>query len=57
MALKTMAGRLNLRPDAFKTFAKRHGLKKINRQLWQVRLDGMPMTTRAKLEKGLPDKN
>jgi len=57
MALKQMAGRLNLRPDAFKTFAGRHGLRKINRQLWQVRLDGMDGATRQKLEKGRPGKS
>jgi len=35
----------------FKTFAKPHGLKQLNRQLWQIRLDGMDKTTRARLEK------
>ena len=36
----------------FNTFAKQHGLHKAgNRQLWQIRLDGMDKTTRQKLEK------
>ena len=36
----------------FNTFAKVYGLYKVgNRQLWQIRLDGMDKNTRQKLEK------
>ena len=34
----------------FDTFAEQHGIKKIGRQLWQIRLDAMDKTTRKKLE-------
>ena len=34
----------------FDTFAEQHGIRKIGRQLWQIRLDAMDKTTRKKLE-------
>jgi hypothetical protein len=35
----------------FNSFAKRHGIKKINRKLWQLRLNDLSSREREKLEK------
>lgn len=44
--------RLKMKPTAFNTFAKHHGLKQYNRQLWQIRLDAMDTSTRRRIETG-----
>jgi hypothetical protein len=44
--------RLKLKPRAFATFAQGHGLKRIGRQLWQIRLNAMDAATRRMIEKG-----
>lgn len=42
----------NMAKDKFESFAAQHGLKKINRQLYQIRLDKMDARTRRRLETG-----
>ena len=44
--------RLKLKPGSFATFAKSHELKRLSRQLWQIRLDRMDASTRRKIETG-----
>lgn len=44
--------RIHLKPHTFKTFTKQHPLRQINRQLWQIRLDGMDKRTRGRIETG-----
>jgi hypothetical protein len=41
---------LGLRPRAFNTFAKIYPLRKISRQMFQIRIDGMDSKTRRRLE-------
>jgi len=52
MTKTEMMVRLKLNPKTFNTFAARHGLKKIGRQQWQIRLDGMDAATRRRIEIG-----
>lgn len=52
MPKMTIMSRLNLNPRAFETFAKQHGLQKISRQQWQIRLDKMDLRTRQRIETG-----
>lgn len=52
MPKKVLMSRLGLKPRAFETFAKRHGLKPISRQQWQIRLDTMDSRTRGRIETG-----
>jgi hypothetical protein len=42
----------NMAKDKFESFASTHGLKRINRQIYQIRLDKMDVATRRRLETG-----
>jgi hypothetical protein len=50
MTKSEMAGVLNLKPRAFNTFAKSHGLRRCGRQLFQIRLNAMDRKTRKLFE-------
>jgi len=50
MTKKEMQGRLGLTPKTFASFIKLHPVKPINRQLFQMRLDGMDARTRRQME-------
>jgi predicted nuclease with TOPRIM domain len=50
MTKKEMAAVLRLKPRAFETFAKSHGLRRSGRQQFQIRLNGMDAKTRRKFE-------
>jgi hypothetical protein len=52
MSKAEMASRLELKPRAFETFAKQHGLKPLSRQLFQIRVDTMDIKTRRRIETG-----
>jgi len=53
MTKSTMMSKVNTYGyKKFNTFAKQYGLRQAgNRQLWQIRLDGMDRNTRQKFEK------
>jgi hypothetical protein len=51
MSKTEMILKLGMKRTAFETFAKHHGLKRISRQLWQIRIDKMDTNTRKKLER------
>lgn len=52
MSKKVLMARLGLKPSAFETFAKQHGLKQISRQQYQFRLDKLDSRTRERIETG-----
>jgi hypothetical protein len=51
MPKSSMMSRLGLGHSAFETFARRHGLHRIGRQLFQIRLDQMDAGTRRKFDR------
>ena len=52
MSLTEMATRLGLPVQKFKVFAEMHGLLRLTRKLWLVRLDRMDAATRCRIETG-----
>jgi len=51
MSKKELMECVHLTPAKFRTFCKGYQLKKINRQLFEIRLDNMPANLRRKFEK------